>query len=239
MQNMNDNNNIIFDQQKDGLSTFFSKIYALMGVGVLVSALVSWIMITFFIDNMMSILQSGSLFFLILWIIPLVMVGSLQVLAMKNSKMALPIFIGYAAFMGFLISFTLLMYAATDITLAFVTAGAMFFGLSVYGRMTKRNLSGMGKALGVAVWGLIVAMLLNFFFQSTGMMFITSIIGVVIFAGLIAWDNQKIVQIYNANNGQVTEGWAISMALSLYLDFINMFLFLLRIFGVAGGNNRN
>ncbi len=207
-----------------------------MGAGVLVSALVSWIMITFFLDNMTAILQSGSLFFLVLWIIPLVMVVSLQGLAMKNSKMALPIFIGYAAFMGFLISFTLLMYTATDITLAFVTAAAMFFGLSVYGRFTKRNLSAMGKAFGVAVWGLIIAMFLNFFFASTGLTILISLVGVVIFAGLIAWDNQKITQVYNANNGQVSDGWAISMALSLYLDFINMFLFLLRLFGIAGGN---
>ena len=207
-----------------------------MGAGVLVSALVSWIMITFFLDNMTAILQSGSLFFLVLWIIPLVMVVSLQGLAMKNSKMALPIFIGYAAFMGFLISFTLLMYTATDITLAFVTAAAMFFGLSVYGRFTKRNLSAMGKAFGVAVWGLIVAMFLNFFIGGTILTILISLVGVVIFAGLIAWDNQKITQVYNANNGQVSDGWAISMALSLYLDFINMFLFLLRIFGIAGGN---
>ena len=217
MKNMNDNN-VIFDQRSDGLNAFFSKIYALMGAGVLVSALVSWIMITFFLDNMTAILQSGSLFFLVLWIIPLVMVVSLQGLAMKNSKMALPIFIGYAAFMGFLISFTLLMYTATDITLAFVTAAAMC------------------KAFGVAVWGLIIAMFLNFFFASTGLTILISLVGVVIFAGLIAWDNQKITQVYNANNGQVSDGWAISMALSLYLDFINMFLFLLRIFGIAGGN---
>ena len=226
MKNMNDNN-VIFDQRSDGLNAFFSKIYALMGAGVLVSALVSWIMITFFLDNMTAILQSGSLFFLVLWIIPLVMVVSLQGLA---------IFIGYAAFMGFLISFTLLMYTATDITLAFVTAAAMFFGLSVYGRFTKRNLSAMGKAFGVAVWGLIIAMLLNLFFASSGLTILISLVGVVIFAGLIAWDNQKITQVYNANNGQVSDGWAISMALSLYLDFINMFLFLLRLFGIAGGN---
>ena len=112
----------------------------------------------------------------------------------------------------------------------------MFFGLSVYGRFTKRNLSGMGKALGVAVWGLIVAMLLNLFFASTGLTILISLVGVVIFSGLIAWDNQKITQVYNAHNGQVSDGWAISMALSLYLDFINMFLFLLRLFGIAGGN---
>ncbi|MCL2112900.1 MAG: Bax inhibitor-1/YccA family protein [Streptococcaceae bacterium] len=239
MQNMNDNNNIIFDQQKDGLNAFFSKIYALMGVGVLISALVSWIMITFFVDNLISIMQSGSFAFLLLWLVPLFLVFPMQRAALKNSPMALPLFIGFAAFFGFLLSFTLLMYTATNITLAFVTAAAMFLGLSVYGRVTKRNLSAMGKVMGVAVWGLIVAMVLNWFLASSGLVFLTSIAGVVIFSGLIAWDNQKIISVYNANNGQVNDGWAISMALSLYLDFLNLFLFLLRIFGIAGGNNRN
>lgn len=235
MKNMNDND-VIFDQRSDGLNAFFSKIYALMGVGVLISAVVSWIMITFFADNMVAMLDRGGFGFLLLWLVPLFLVFPMQRAALKNSPAALPLFIGFAAFFGFLLSFTLIMYTATNITLAFVTAAAMFLGLSIYGRVTKRNLSAMGKVMGVAVWGLIVATLLNWFFASTGLMFLTSIAGVVIFSGLIAWDNQKIVNVYNANNGQVNDGWAISMALSLYLDFINMFLFLLRLFGIAGGN---
>ncbi|MFC4652033.1 Bax inhibitor-1/YccA family protein [Lactococcus nasutitermitis] len=232
-----DQNDVIFDQRQDGLNAFFNKIYGLMGAGVLVSALVSFIMIRFFSGNMVTILQSsGNFGFLLLWLIPLFMVVPMQRSAMKNSSAALPMFILYSAFMGFLISFTLIMYTATDITLAFVTAGAMFFGLSVYGRTTKRNLTGMGKAMIAGVWGLIIAGLLNFFFQSPAIMYFSSFIGVIVFSGLIAYDNQKIEQVYNQVGN--TDGWAISMALSLYLDFLNLFLFLLRIFGF-GGNSRN
>ncbi len=236
---MNDfnQNNVIFDQRQDGLNAFFSKIYGLMGIGVLVSGVVSYIMINFFASNMIAMLQTGnSLIFLLLWLIPLFAVVPLQRSAMKNSPAALPLFIAYSGFMGFLISFTLLMYTPVDITLAFVTAGAMFFGLAVYGRTTKRNLSGMRKALFAGVIGLIVAGLLNFFIQSSALMLISSFFGVAIFSGLIAYDNQKIEQVYNQTGG--TEGWAVSMAFSLYLDFLNLFLFLLRIFGFAS-NSRN
>ncbi|GBG95933.1 Bax inhibitor-1/YccA family protein [Lactococcus termiticola] len=231
---MENNNNVIFDQKREGLNAFFSKVYGLMGVGVLVSALVSFISINFFLPNMIALMQANRFIFLLLWLIPLFAVVPMQVAAMKNSKMALPLFIFYSAFMGFLIAFTLLLYTATTITLAFGTATVMFIALSIYGRTTKRNLSGMHKALVAGVIGLIVIGLANFFIQSTPLMLFASVIGVIIFSGLIAYDNQKIEQVYNQTGG--TDGWAISMAFSLYLDFLNLFLMLLRIFGIAGGN---
>ncbi|MQW22451.1 MULTISPECIES: Bax inhibitor-1/YccA family protein [unclassified Lactococcus] len=233
---MNNNDNLIFDERKDGLNAFFSKVYGLMGVGVLISGLVSFIMLRFYTNNLVNMIEgSGSFVFLLLWLIPLFMVVPMQRSAMKNSSAALPLFIVYSAFMGFLISFTLLMYTATDITLAFVTAVAMFFGLAVYGRTTKRDLSAWHKALFAGVIGLIVIGILNFFIQSSGLMLFASFVGVVIFSGLIAYDNQKIEQVYYQMGD--TNGWAISMALSLYLDFLNLFLFLLRIFGFAGNRD--
>lgn len=233
---MNNNDNLIFDERKDGLNAFFSKVYGLMGVGVLISGLVSFIMLRFYTNNLVNMIEgSGSFVFLLLWLIPLFMVVPMQRSAMKNSSAALPLFIVYSAFMGFLISFTLLMYTATDITLAFVTAVAMFFGLAVYGRTTKRDLSAWHKALFAGVIGLIVIGILNFFIQSSGLMLLASFVGVVIFSGLIAYDNQKIEQVYYQMGD--TNGWAISMALSLYLDFLNLFLFLLRIFGFAGSRD--
>lgn len=233
---MNNNDNLIFDERKDGLNAFFSKVYGLMGVGVLISGLVSFIMLRFYTNNLVNMIEgSGSFVFLLLWLIPLFMVVPMQRSAMKNSSAALPLFIVYSAFMGFLISFTLLMYTATDITLAFVTAVAMFFGLAVYGRTTKRDLSAWHKALFAGVIGLIVIGILNFFIQSSGLMLLASFVGVVIFSGLIAYDNQKIEQVYYQMGD--TNGWAISMALSLYLDFLNLFLFLLRIFGFAGNRD--
>ncbi|WP_374286156.1 Bax inhibitor-1 family protein [Lactococcus sp.] len=233
---MNNNDNLIFDERKDGLNAFFSKVYGLMGVGVLISGLVSFIMLRFYTNNLVNMIEgSGSLVFLLLWLIPLFLVVPMQRSAMKNSSAALPLFIVYSAFMGFMISFTLLMYTKTDITLAFVTAVAMFFGLAVYGRTTKRDLSAWHKALFAGVIGLIVIGILNFFIQSSGLMLFASFVGVVIFSGLIAYDNQKIEQVYYQMGD--TNGWAISMALSLYLDFLNLFLFLLRIFGFAGNRD--
>lgn len=227
------NSNVIFDDGKAGLNAFYNRIYALMGVGVLVSALVSWIMIAFFSANLISIIQTGGFAFLLLWLIPMLLVFPMQSAAMKNSPMALPLFIGFSGFFGFLISFTLLMYSAENIAIAFVTAAGMFVGLSVYGRVTKRNLSGMAKAMMAALIGVIIASLVNMFVGSSAIMYLISFVSVIVFSGLIAWDNQKIEKVYNSVNGQVQDGWAISMALSLYLDFINLFLSLLRIFGMG------
>jgi FtsH-binding integral membrane protein len=227
------NENLIYDDRKAGLAAFYNKIYAIMGVGVLVSALVSWVMISFFANNLISIIQTGGFAFFLLWLIPMFLVFPMQGAAMKNSPMALPLFIAFAGFFGFLVSFTLLMYRAENIAIAFVTAAGMFAALSVYGRVTKRNLSGMGKAMMAALIGVIIASLVNFFVGSSAIMYLISFVSVIIFSGLIAWDNQKIEQVYNSVNGQVQDGWAISMALSLYLDFINLFLSLLRIFGMG------
>jgi FtsH-binding integral membrane protein len=230
--------NQIFETNRMTLSEFFARIYALVGVGILVSAVTSFITLAFFWQNVESMLTQGSLGMLILWLIPLFLVFPMQRAALKNSPSALPMFIVFSALFGFMLSFTLVFYTGTQITLAFVTAAGMFFGMSIYGRTTKRNLSGMGKAMIGALIGIIIAGILNFFIGSSMLMFGISVITVIVFAGLIAWDNQKIEMIYNQNNGMVQEGWAISMALSLYLDFLNLFLAILRIFGFMG-NSRN
>lgn len=229
-----DNN--IFEAEGMTLSQFYAKIYAITGIGIVVSAIVSFITLAFFSENIVNIMSKGSLVVLIILLIPMLLVVPSQRAALKNLPSALPWFIVFSAVFGFVLSFTLIFYTQANITLAFVTAAAMFFGLAAYGRMTKRDLSKMGKVMGVAVWGLIVASVLNFFFRSGGLSLLISFAGVGIFSGLIAWDNQKIEQVYHANNGNVSQGWAVSMALNLYLDFINLFLFLLRIFGIAGGN---
>ncbi|MBB5887200.1 Bax inhibitor-1/YccA family protein [Lactovum miscens] len=230
-----DNNSIILDDRKAGLNAFYNRIYAIMGMGVLVSAVVAWIMIQFFAQNMISILQGGSFMFLLIWLIPMVLIFPMQKAAATNSPTALPLFIGFAALFGFLISFTLLMYTKGAISVAFLTASGMFFGLSAYGRVTKRELSGIGKAMMGALIGVIIASVVNFFIGSSALMFGLSFLSVIIFSILIAWDNQKIARVYDSVNGQVQEGWAVSMALALYLDFINLFLAILRIFGFAAG----
>ena len=103
--------------------------------------------------------------------------------------------------------------------------------MAAIGIFTKKDLSGMGRALMAALVGLIIAMIVNIFLASGFFDYMISIAMVLVFSGLIAWDNQKIRYVYEQSRGQVATGWVISMALSIYLDFINLFLSILRIFG--------
>ena len=138
---------------------------------------------------------------------------------------------------GFTLTFTLAYFDLSSIAVAFAITAGMFFALSIFGKTTKRDLSGMGKAMFAALIGIIIASVVNLFVGSSGMDFMISILSVIVFSGLIAWDNQRIEMLYNRSNGNVTDGWAVSMALSLYLDFINLFISILRIFGIGGSKD--
>lgn len=122
-------------------------------------------------------------------------------------------------------------YTTSTVMQAFISSAGVFFVMAMIGARIKRDLSGMRKALFAALIGIILASVVNIFLGSGAMSYIISIISVLIFSGLIAADNQMIKQVYQSTNGQVNDGWAIAMALSLYLDFINLFISLLRIFG--------
>jgi hypothetical protein len=143
------------------------------------------------------------------------------------------LFWGFAVLMG--LSLSTILFAYTGVSIAqtfFATAGA-YLGLSLWGYTTKKDLSGWGTFLIMGVVGLIVAMVINMFLRSPGLDLAISAIGVLIFAGLTAYDTQRIKSIYFAvaGNGEALARSAIYGALQLYLDFINMFLFLLRFMG--------
>ncbi|MFK4780940.1 MULTISPECIES: Bax inhibitor-1/YccA family protein [Lactococcus] len=232
MENPFINNN----RSQVSLNQFFARIYGIVGIGVAVSALTSFLTINFFWEATQNFVNRAGFGMIILLFLPLVLVFPMQNAAMKNKPTALPMFVGFSVLMGFIMSFTIAAYTASDVTLAFVSTAGMFFGLSVYGRTTKRDLTGMGRAMMGMLIGLIIAGVINIFLRSPMVVFVSSIISVLVFSGLIAWDNQKIEHVYRQNNGKVNNGWAISMALSLYLDFINLFLSLLRIFGFMGNS---
>jgi uncharacterized protein len=217
------------------LEKFFARIYAVMAMGVGVSAVVSFMTLAFFPENL-RFFGNGAIIAVLLIQVALVM--ALNGMAAKNSPMALPAFILFSAVNGFTISFTLAFYNITTVFQAFVTSAIMFALLAVFGARTKKNLTAFGQAAQAALWGIIIALLLNaFIFRSGAVGIAVSFITVLVFAVLIAWDNQRIRQTYVQTNGQVAEGWAIMMGLRLYLDFINLFLSILRIFGLMGGNN--
>ena len=222
---------------KFSLADFFARIYALVGMGIAVSAVVAFITLTVFADNISAILTGHTWLLFVLWILEMVLVVAVTPMAAKNSPMALPAFIGFSALNGFTLTFTLAYFDLSSIAIAFAITAGMFFALSIFGKTTKRDLSGMGKAMFAALIGIIIASVVNLFVGSSGMDFMISILSVIVFSGLIAWDNQRIEMLYNRSNGNVTDGWAVSMALSLYLDFINLFISILRIFGIGGSKD--
>lgn len=139
----------------------------------------------------------------------------------------------YSALVGVSLSTIFLVYTATSITQTFFVTAAAFGALSLYGYTTKRDLSAMGSFLIMGLFGLIIAMLVNFFLQSSAMQFAISVIGVLIFAGLTAWDTQSIKNMYDhvAHDETMMGRTAIMGALRLYLDFLNLFMFLLQFLG--------
>jgi uncharacterized protein len=141
-------------------------------------------------------------------------------------------FLAFSALMGLSLSTVFLVYTHASIALVFFETAAAFGALSLYGYTTRRDLSAMGAFMVMGLFGLIIAMLVNVFLHSTGLQWALSVIGIVIFAGLTAWDTQAIKQNYYAGGAyEATEKKAIFGALTLYLDFINMFQFLLMMFG--------
>lgn len=224
-------NNHTVIQDTAGINAFYAKIYSLVGVGLGISAVVSALMLTMFQSVIVSVIMGASWIYYLAIAAEFVLVFAASGMALKNSPMALPLFLVYSALNGFTLSVVLALYTQSSVLSAFVTASAMFFAMAFVGKVTKKDLSGMGRALRAALFGLIIASVVNIFLGSGSFDFLISIAGVIIFSGLIAWDNQKIRYVYEQTNGQVENGWAVSMALNLYLDFINLFISLVRLFG--------
>jgi uncharacterized protein len=142
------------------------------------------------------------------------------------------LFMVYAALLGVTLSSIFLVYTGASITRVFFISAASFGALSLWGYTTQRDLSGMGSFLIMGLFGIIIASLVNIFLKSSGLDWAISVIGVGVFAGLTAWDTQRIKEMYDVNDdGSVSGRKAIMGALSLYLDFINLFLMLLRLVG--------
>ena len=218
-------------QERSGLNQFYAKVYAFVGLGIGLSALVSALMLTVFQSQLIYFLMHGRLWLMIATFAELALVFVASSMAAKNSPAALPVFLVYSLLNGFTLSFVVAFYTPGTVLSAFVSSALLFFVMAAIGIFTKKDLSGMGRALMAALVGLIIAMVVNIFLASGFFDYMISIAMVLVFSGLIAWDNQKIRYVYEQSRGQVATGWIISMALSIYLDFINLFLSILRIFG--------
>jgi len=170
------------------------------------------------------------------WIITLAPLGFVFGMSFLQGRMSMPtlqaMFWGFAISMGLSLSTIFLVYSDVAIAQAFFATAAGFAGLSLWGYTTKKDLSAFGTFLIMGVVGLIVASVINLFMQSGPLALLISIVGLLLFAGLTAYDTQRTKSMYAAVAGTENEGRTVIMsALTLYLDFINMFLFILRLFG--------
>jgi FtsH-binding integral membrane protein len=218
-----------------GLRSYMLSVYNYMASGVLLTGIVALLFAPYARGVLVN--QAGTGMSGLGWIITLAPLGfvfamSFGVQRMASSTLQL-LFWGFAAVMGLSMSTLFLAYTGTSIAQAFFATAAGFLGLSLYGYTTKRDLSGFGTFLIMGVVGLFVAMMLNIFLRSPALNLGISAIGVLIFAGLTVYDTQKIKSIYFAvaGNGEAMAKSAVMGALNLYLDFINMFMFLLRFMG--------
>ncbi len=218
-----------------GLRTYMLSVYNYMASGVLLTGLVA---LLFAKSGYVAIMfnESGrglsGLGFLIS-LAPLAFVFTLSFgINRLSTSTAQILFWLYAAAVGLSLSTIFVVYTDASIALTFFSTAAAFAGLSLYGYTTKRDLSVFGTFLIMGLVGLIVASILNVFLQSNTMSLVIAFVGVLLFAGLTAYDTQKIKSIYNQVAGTEFMGKSIVMgALTLYLDFINMFMFLLRFMG--------
>ena len=230
-----------------GLKAHMSKVYGTMSGGMLITALAAWAIAglavtTNPITGQETLTGLGQAIYLspLKWVVmfaPLafILFGWGAILRRANAATAQIAFFAFAALIGISLSSIFLVYTSLSIVQTFLVTAIAFAGLSLYGYTTKKDLSGMGTFLMMGVIGLLVAMVINIFLQSGAMMFAISAIGVLIFAGLTAFDTQRLKSEYVAQAVHGNQEWldkaAIDGALSLYINFLNMFQFLLMFMG--------
>ena len=212
-----------------GLRSYMLSVYNYMASGVLLTGIVALLFAN-------SGLAAQVLTTPLRWLIILAPLGFVMAMSFGLNRMSTgtlqTLFWAFAVSMGLSMSSIFLVYTGVSIAQTFFAVAAGFLGLSLYGYTTKRDLSGFGTFLIMGVFGLLIAMVINLFVQSTAMHFAISAIGVLLFAGLTAYDTQKIKSMYAYVAGTDMVGKTVVMgALTLYLDFINMFQFLLSFMG--------
>jgi FtsH-binding integral membrane protein len=221
----------------EGLRSYMLRVYNYMGLGLVVTGVVAYFFNQWAISSQANMeLVYGSP---LRWVIILAPLAFVLVLSFGINKMSVGAaqiaFWGFAAVMGLSLSSVFVLYKGASIAKVFFITAATFGAMSLYGYTTKRDLTSVGNFAMMGLFGLIIAMIVNIFLQSTALEFAISAIGVLIFVALTAWDTQKIKASYSVSHGaDILAKGAIMGALNLYLDFINLFLMLLRLFG-----NRN
>lgn len=215
-----------------GLKNFMTGVYSWMTLGILLTAIIS--LLTVKTGAVKYLLNNG--IFLILSVVEIVLVAILSMRVWKMSKTtATTIYLAYSALNGVTLSSIFLIYTNSSIATTFFAAAAMFGIFSIYGLITKGDLTHWSRPLMMGLIGLIIVSIINIFMKSSKLDWIISIVGIVLFSLLTVYDTFKLKKSYltycTNNDAVVTEKISILGALTLYLDFINLFLYLLRFFG--------
>ncbi|WP_424969496.1 Bax inhibitor-1/YccA family protein [Dinoroseobacter sp. S76] len=220
-------------QIDEGLRAHFNKVYGLMSVAMVLTGAVAWAVGTN--EQMLAAIFATPLKWVVMFA-PLIMVFAFSAMINKMSSGAAQVFFyAFAAAMGLSISYIFAIYTGVSIATTFLVTAIAFASLSLFGYTTKKDLSSWGRFLFMGVIGLIVASIVNIFLGSPAIAFAVSSLGVLIFAGLTAYDTQRIKTEYIEHAQYGDQEWlaksAIMGALSLYINFINMFMFLLQFLG--------
>ena len=226
-----------------GLRAYMIRVYNYMAIGVALTGVVAYMtfnaaVVTGPAGNITGLTSFGQTLFggPMMWVVMLAPLALVFFLSFRIQNLqagtARLLFFVYAGLVGLSLATIFMVYTHTSVTRVFFISAASFGALSLYGYTTQRSLSAMGSFLIMGLFGLIIASLVNIFLQSSGMSFIISAVGVLIFAGLTAYDTQNIKEMYDgSDDAEVGGRKAVMGALTLYLDFINLFMMLLRLMG--------
>jgi len=227
----------------EGLRAYMLKVYNYMATGILLTGIIALLtfkmsVVTNDSGAIVGLTQIGNALYLsgLKWVVMLAPLGVVIYMSFGIKKMsaskAQTTFWVFASLMGLSLSSILLIYTGLSVTRVFFICSATFGAMSIYGYTTKRDLTKLGSFLMMGLIGIIIASVVNIFLKSSMMYFVISILGVLIFVGLTAYDTQKIKNMYSSSDtGELMGKKAVMGALTLYLDFINLFLMLLRLFG--------
>jgi uncharacterized protein len=226
----NESSYISTDVRDVRVTAFLSKVYGWMFLGLLITAGTALA-----VASSPLLIETLILNRILFWILLFAQLGLVFYLVARVEKMApttaAGLFMVYSALTGITSSVVLLIYTGASIVSTFVVTAGMFGAMAVFGTFTKRSLAGVGQFMFMGLIGLIIASIVNIFLQNSAMYFVISVVGVLVFTGLTAWDAQRLKQMAVALPDGRLGSYAVVGALSLYLDFINLFFFLLRFLG--------
>lgn len=220
------------------LNRFITKMFGVTAIAVLVSAVSAYLATHQFLPVIGQLLSTNPLFLYVLLFLPVILSFAISFNVSRSATVSMSLLLLLAASYGITLGFIVYAYTPASVTIAFVSSATIFVTMAIYGARTNDDLSTWGRYLFGGLMGIIVASLLNFFFKNPMLDYLISYAGVAIFTGLSAYDVNRFKQLYQQFGEKMNENsLVIQGALNLYLDFLNLFLYLLQIFGQSNSRN--